>query len=172
MDLFKNPFSKKREGEQLTPDLLSPQEKQKPERAKEQDFEKDKEKIDQLKESQAEQVKSSQEDKPSLKTPAPRQVPLAATKAISLQKIENILQEDLEELYFDMDEAHRRMLKQEGERAAQQIEKVLTSGKSVAIKVLEIIKSWLRLIPGINKFFIEQEAKIKTDKIIKINQPD
>jgi hypothetical protein len=54
-------------------------------------------------------------------------------------------------------------------RASRQIEAVLATGKSIAVKVLTIIKKWLQTIPGISKFFIEQEAKIKTDKITRIN---
>ena len=68
-----------------------------------------------------------------------------------------------------MDEAHRRMFREEGERVAREIEAIIHTGRAIAVKVLELIKRWLRLIPGVNKFFLEQEAKIKTDKIIKIN---
>jgi len=27
---------------------------------------------------------------------------------------------------------------------------------------------WLKILPGVNKFFLEQEAKIKTDKILAL----
>ena len=67
-----------------------------------------------------------------------------------------------------MDEAHRRLFREEGERTAHQIELILQAGKSIAAKVLEAIKYWLKLVPGVNKFFMEQEAKIKTDKILGI----
>jgi hypothetical protein len=30
---------------------------------------------------------------------------------------------------------------------------------------LKLIREWLLIIPGVNKYFLEQEAKIKTDKI-------
>jgi hypothetical protein len=172
MDLFKKPSSKKREAEQLTPDLLSPKKEEEVETDRERGLEKGREKIERLKERGSEQIQTFREDKPGLKPPSAKPSATPAAKSVNLQKIENILQEDLEKLYFDMDEAHRRLFKEEGERAAAKIEKFLISCKSVAIKVLEIIKNWLRLIPGINKFFIEQEAKIKTDKIIKINRPD
>jgi len=59
------------------------------------------------------------------------------------------------------------MFKEEGERTARQIENVIAIGKSMAVKILELLKNWLRLIPGVNKFFLEQEAKIKTDKILR-----
>jgi len=31
-----------------------------------------------------------------------------------------------------------------------------------------LIKKWLLLIPGVNKYFLEQEAKIKADEIVKM----
>ncbi len=88
-------------------------------------------------------------------------------KSVVFKKIEAILEDDLDELYFKMDETHRRIFKEEGEKTAYQIERVITIGKAVTFKILELIKQWLSLIPGMNKFFIIQEAKIKTDKIIK-----
>jgi hypothetical protein len=33
-------------------------------------------------------------------------------------------------------------------------------------KIVQAIVEWLKLVPGINKFFIKQTAKIKTDKIL------
>ena len=89
------------------------------------------------------------------------------TKTIVFKKIEAILEDDLEELYFKMDETHRRIFKEEGEKTAHQIERVVGIGKSITFKIVEFIKQWLSLIPGMNKFFIIQEAKIKADKIIQ-----
>ena len=37
-------------------------------------------------------------------------------------------------------------------------------------KIIDVIKKWLSIIPGINKFFLEQEAKIKTDKIMELKK--
>ncbi|NMB48810.1 hypothetical protein GYA13_05280 [Candidatus Kuenenbacteria bacterium] len=90
-------------------------------------------------------------------------------KSITLRQIESILEDDLSEIYFRLDEAHQRLFKEEGERSARQIETILQTGKSIAVKVLAVIKKWLQVIPGINKFFIEQEAKIKTDQITRLH---
>ena len=114
---------------------------------------------------------SREQDIPSLQ---PKPVDEGVTihpipKSITLRKIESILEGDLDDVYFRLDEAHQRLFKEEGERAAKQIEAVLATGKSIAVKILAIIKKWLQVIPGINKFFIEQEAKIKTDQITRIN---
>lgn len=166
MDLFSKPFSAKRENKQLTPDLGYPEKPVSPDVSREPGQEKP--------EKDAQDTKtldrvSAEKDLPGPK-PAPTPTPSPAAKSATLKNIENILQEDLEDIFFNMDQAHRRMFKAEGERTSLQIEKVLSLGKSVTVKVLELIQKWLRLIPGVNKFFIEQEAKIKTDKIIKLNK--
>lgn len=127
------------------------------------------------KDYQPERSASVERDVPGL-APAANQsapTPVATTqKSIALQKIENILEEDMEDIYFHLDSAHQKLFKEEGERAARQIEGILATGKSVAVKILTVIKKWLQSIPGINKFFLEQEAKIKTDKISKINNSE
>ena len=41
----------------------------------------------------------------------------------------------------------------------------------IAIKVKKIIGliiDWLNIIPNVNKFFVKQNAKIKTDKILEL----
>jgi len=91
--------------------------------------------------------------------------------SLASQKIERILEENLADLYFSLDEGHRRIFKEEGEKTAQQIEMVIKRGKSVLVKIIELIKHWFKLIPGVNKFFIEQEAKIKAEKILQDLQP-
>jgi hypothetical protein len=37
-----------------------------------------------------------------------------------------------------------------------------------AKEVLKLIVIWLRFIPHVNKYFLEQESKIKTDKILDL----
>ncbi len=95
----------------------------------------------------------------------------SASKSAIYQKIENILEEDLGDLYLKMDAAHQRIFKEEGEKTVRQIEHILESGKAVISRITELIKRWLRFIPGVNKFFIEQEAKIKADKILNSIKP-
>lgn len=86
------------------------------------------------------------------------------------KKIEDILVEDLADVYLGLDAARRRLFKEEGERAASQIRTLLAKAEITVKKVLDIIKRWLLLIPHVNKFFLEQEAKIKTDKIMKLTR--
>ncbi len=99
---------------------------------------------------------------PPAAPPAPPRLP----KSEALVKIEKILEEDLVEFYFKMPPEQQKLFKQKGEETASKIEKMIEAGKAVGRKILKLIREWLKLIPGVNKFFLEQEAKIKTDKII------
>ena len=37
-------------------------------------------------------------------------------------------------------------------------------------KIFELLLQWLKLLPGVNKFFLEQEAKIKVDQIMSLRE--
>ncbi len=91
-------------------------------------------------------------------------------KSESLVKIEKILEEDLESFYFSMPPEKQAAFKEKGEETATKIEKMMEAGKSVARKILKLIRAWLKIIPGVNKFFLEQEAKIKTDKLMTMTE--
>lgn len=99
---------------------------------------------------------------PPLAPSAPPRPP----KSEVLIKIEKILEEDLVEFYFKMPPEQRKIFKEKGEETASRIEKMIEAGKTAARKILKLIREWLKLIPGVNKFFLEQEAKIKTDRIM------
>jgi len=66
-------------------------------------------------------------------------------------KIEKILEEGLEQTAFKIRELMR--------------------GAHVKIKkIFRLIIEWLRMLPGVNIFFLEQEAKIKADKILALKE--
>jgi len=84
------------------------------------------------------------------------------------QNIENILEEDIEEIYFSMDQITQQKFKKQGEKTTQEIINLFKNAKATFKKIFKLIFGWLKIIPGVNKFFLEQEAKIKADKILKI----
>ena len=84
------------------------------------------------------------------------------------KKIEEILSTDLEEIYLKLPDNKKGEFKKTGEKTAQEINVLLSQTKVKIDKIINLIKKWLKLIPGVNKFFLEQEAKIKADKIIKL----
>ncbi len=90
------------------------------------------------------------------------------TKSERLAEIEQIMSGGLADIYATLDADQQQEVKVEGEKAANQIEQLIEQGTVVAKKVLEILRDWLRKIPGVNKYFLEQESKLKTDKIMAI----
>jgi len=115
---------------------------------------------------------------PVAEVPAPVQpaVRAAAPAAPVPQKdattlgVERILEEDLAETYAKMKPALKAKFRKEGERVTARIVAMVRDAKVKAREVLQLISNWLKLIPGANRFFLIQEAKIKTDKIVAMGE--
>jgi len=84
------------------------------------------------------------------------------------KKIEKILESDMDSIYLEMRPEKRMEFKKLGEETSMKINQMIDSGKIKFKKVVNLIKKWLSIVPGINKFFLEQEAKLKTDEIMKM----
>lgn len=84
------------------------------------------------------------------------------------EQIENILEEDLTELYLSMPKETQQQFKAKGEETLSKIRQLVQKTKVNAKKIFQLIREWLKIIPGVNRFFLEQEAKIKTDKILRL----
>lgn len=83
-------------------------------------------------------------------------------------QIDAFLSEGLEESFLAMPPAKQKEFKEEGEKTVKKINLLLDAAVVNVVKIVDLIKKWLKMITGINKFFLDQEAKIKADKIIKI----
>lgn len=86
------------------------------------------------------------------------------------QDIEAILAEDMEELYKNLPKELQSDFKKKGEKTAQEIKSIITQAKVVVFKVVKLIKEWLLMVPGVNKFFLEQTSKIKAQKILDLSE--
>lgn len=84
------------------------------------------------------------------------------------KEVEDILSQDLRDIYLQMPPYKQQEFKIRGEETAQEINDLLDKAKLEVGKIIDLIKKWLSIIPGMNKFFIEQEAKIKADEIIRL----
>jgi len=84
------------------------------------------------------------------------------------KEIEEVMSKDIDKYYMKMDKPTQMEFKRVGEETAKKINQILLEGKVRAKKIIDLIRTWLTMIPGINKFFIEQETKIKTDEIMKL----
>ncbi|MCR4314707.1 MAG: hypothetical protein NUV84_05720 [Candidatus Uhrbacteria bacterium] len=102
-----------------------------------------------------------------------RKAPAAPAQIDRLEEeIDDILEEDLKELYVAMPPDKQAEFRQKGEETRSKIRALLSSAKVNAKKVFALIRGWLKIIPGVNRFFLEQEAKIKTDKILLVTQEE
>lgn len=111
--------------------------------------------------------------KPIHPSPAPAlQQKKRAVKSEERKEIEEILAEDLEEVYISLPASARAKFRVEGEKAAAKIEILLKHTKLAIMEVIKVIREWLLVLPGVNRFFVEQEAKIKADKLIHLHKKE
>ncbi len=97
----------------------------------------------------------------------PRVKPLPL-KDEQLAGIERVMEDGLADVYVKMPPGLQKKFKAKGETTAKKIQIILQQTKFKTHKIFRLIISWLKIIPGVNKFFIRQEAKIKTEKIINL----
>lgn len=100
----------------------------------------------------------------------PKITPVAQQQVIQkdpeLVEIEELLANNMTDLFLALPDDRKQGFKQGGEAAAQSIRQLMHQGKATARRVFDIIRHWLRGLPMINRFFLEQEAKIKTDEVM------
>ncbi|MFH1631471.1 MAG: hypothetical protein ABIA47_00390 [bacterium] len=124
--------------------------------------------------AEVEEVKKVKEVKEKKEAPVVEvaETPTAQPSSIRPEKdkvtedIEEILADDLTDIFLALPADRRPAFKQRGEEVAAAIKEMVDKGKITARKVLKLISDWLKMIPGVNKFFLEQEAKIRTDKVL------
>ncbi len=98
--------------------------------------------------------------------PPPTSASIAPSKDPLLADLEGILSEGLGEVYGALPDAKKAAFRAKGEQVATSIQQMVARGRLKVHDIWKAIRDWLRMIPGINRFFLEQEAKIKTDKIV------
>lgn len=84
------------------------------------------------------------------------------------KEIDTILSEGLNEIFLKMKPEDQKVFKKKGEETVVKINELLNHTKVKINKIIELVRKWLLLVTGINKFFLEQEVKLKTDKIIRL----
>jgi hypothetical protein len=130
-------------------------------------------------EKKEKQEKESKKEKPEKKVEVVTEQAEAQDNIISetnersrdeerMKKIEEILEDKLEDEFLNMSEKDRNEFKKKGEETVENINILLKTGKIKIKKIIILIKDWLSLIPEANKFFLEQESKIKADEVIKL----
>lgn len=124
-------------------------------------------------EKEARPVERAPVQKPAHPSPTPAlQQKKRIMKSEERKEIEEILAEDLEEVYVSLPASARAKFRVEGEKAAGKIEILLKHTKLAIMEVIKVIREWLLVLPGVNRFFVEQEAKIKADKLIHLHKKE
>lgn len=116
-------------------------------------------------ETEARSATETTQPKPVAATQAPVSIPRPA-KDPHLVEVENILSAGLEEAYKELPPELKIKFKLEGERVSGIVWQMVETAKIQVQKIVDLIRHWLKIIPHVNHFFLEQETKIKTDKII------
>lgn len=129
-------------------------------------------------EQAGEQESTPAENRPQITTSAEKTtlrrkpvVTLPATRDPVVLKIEKIMESGVGDAYNRLSPIAKQEFKIKGEQTAIKISNLLKSTHIKVKKIFQLIMEWLKLLPGVNHFFLEQEAKIKTDRIIGLHQP-
>lgn len=86
------------------------------------------------------------------------------------EEIDKILSDGLGEVFLSLPPQKQLEFQKGGEETVKKINELFSKAKVTLKKVVDLIKRWLKIIPGLNNFFLEQEAKIKADRIIKLKK--
>ncbi len=91
-------------------------------------------------------------------------------KSETLEKIEDIMEEDLGEMYATLPDDRKQLFRAKGEETAKEIEGLMYKVKVKSKKMFKLMFSWMKIIPGVSKHFLEQEAKLKTDELMHLKE--
>lgn len=83
-------------------------------------------------------------------------------------KIEKIMEDGLADAYRELTPVQQQEFKLKGEEVANKIRDLMRRTRVKIKQIFKLLVEWLRLLPGVNRFFVEQEAKIKADKILAL----
>lgn len=117
---------------------------------------------------------TAREDRSRITLPRSRVTSTQPVKPIDRLEgeIDDVLEENLKDVYLSLSPAERTAFRAKGEETRSRIRELARSVKINAKKIFQLIRDWLKMIPGVNRFFLEQEAKIKTDKILIIAEEE
>lgn len=87
-----------------------------------------------------------------------------------IKEVENIMAQGLSEFYTQLPRDKQLKFKEKGEETARLIHKALKETKLKIGKIIKLLSDWLKLIPGVNRFFLEQSTKIKADELAKLKR--
>lgn len=108
-------------------------------------------------------------DDPGETTPDPN-APKEYVKDEVTLEVEKILEDGLGDFVQTMPTDVKWRFLHKGQEIAIVLAGMVRDYKVKVKQVIHLIRDWLLTIPGVNKFFLEQEAKIKTDRILDLEK--
>lgn len=91
-------------------------------------------------------------------------------KSEEVSQIEAILEDGLGESFDSLPPRLQEEFRFQGEKTAIKISELLHTTKIKIKKILGLIRSWLKMLPGVSQLFIEQDAREKVEKILQIRK--
>lgn len=85
-------------------------------------------------------------------------------------EVEQILEKNLADIYQSLPEDVKPVFKKKGEQTALAITEMVKRAAVKMNEVMQLVVDWLKIIPGVNRFYLEQEAKIKSDHIVALSE--
>lgn len=85
-------------------------------------------------------------------------------------QVEHILEDGLSDAFSELSPIEQQEFKIKGEETAFAIRDMMRRHKIKVRSIFQLIFNWLKMLPGVNKFFLQQEAKIKVDKIVSLHK--
>lgn len=85
-------------------------------------------------------------------------------------EVEHIMEDGIKDAFRELTPIQQEQFKIKGEETAWKIRELLRAAHIKVKKIFQLLLEWLKMLPGINHFFLEQEAKIKTDKILTLKE--
>lgn len=97
-------------------------------------------------------------------------VQIEAIKDDVYEEVEKIVEDGLGAFVETMEPSARERFLKKGRDVTAIIAGMVRSMHIKTKEVFRLLKEWLLTIPGVNKFFLEQEVKIKTDRILELDR--
>ncbi|GEM_PF-605383 len=115
-------------------------------------------------------IQHTEDSRKRFKIPSRKHVilPVPQKKDELTVQIEHIMEEGLKDAFKELTPVQQQEFKLKGEETAGKIRQLLFKTHIKVKKIFQLLFEWLQLLPGVSRFFLQQEAKIKADKILHL----
>lgn len=93
-----------------------------------------------------------------------------ATANQTEQRLRHILSEDMAELMADLPADQKKEVQIEGLKTVDKLQLLLRQAHLKVKQIWELVWSWLKRFSGVNRFFLEQEVKKKTEEVLELRK--